>query len=67
MLQRKHDGKSKSSTFHLLTAKNILRPQLGFKDKIDNSSEPFVPIIKEKPHSLKPLAIILEQTEYGEM
>jgi exosome complex exonuclease RRP6 len=50
----------------LLTAKNIQRPQIEFKDKIDNSSSPFEPRIKEKPNSLKPLAITLQLTEDGE-
>ena len=38
-----------------LHAKNILRPQLRFKEKPDNTNVPFVPIIKEKPNALKPL------------
>lgn len=38
-----------------LHAKNILRPQLRFQEKPDNSNVPFVPIIKEKPNALKPL------------
>lgn len=38
-----------------LHAKNILRPQLKFKEKPDNSNVPFIPIIKEKPNALKPL------------
>jgi hypothetical protein len=37
-----------------------------FKDKIDNSSSPFEPRIKEKPNSLKPLAITLQLTEDDE-
>ncbi|GFS76195.1 hypothetical protein NPIL_472231 [Nephila pilipes] len=44
----------------LLTAKNVSRPQLSFKDKIDNTNSIFVPIIKEKPHSIKPHAVIYE-------
>ncbi|XP_013778141.1 LOW QUALITY PROTEIN: exosome component 10-like [Limulus polyphemus] len=52
---------SSPGTFRLLTAKNIQRPQLIFKDKIDNSRSPFIPIIKEKPNSLKPLAILPEK------
>ena len=36
-------------------AKNIQRPQLKFKDSIDNSNTPFIPIIKSKPNALKPL------------
>ncbi|XP_035205235.1 exosome component 10-like, partial [Stegodyphus dumicola] len=48
-------------SYKLLTAKNISRPQLAFKDKIDNTNSIFVPIIKEKPNSIKPLAVILEK------
>ena len=33
---------------------------MKFKEKIRNKPGPFVPKIKEKPHSLKPLAILLE-------
>ena len=36
-------------------AKNIQRPQLRFKDKIDNSNTPFIPVIKRKPNALQPL------------
>lgn len=51
----------------MLAAKNIIRPQNFFKDKISNSgSYPFEPRIKEKPNSLKPLAIFLEETQRGE-
>jgi exosome complex exonuclease RRP6 len=49
-----------------LTAKYIQRPQIKFKDKIDNSSSPFEPRIKEKPNSLKPLTITLQLSEDGE-
>uniref|UniRef100_A0A6I8N230 Exosome complex component 10 n=1 Tax=Ornithorhynchus anatinus TaxID=9258 RepID=A0A6I8N230_ORNAN len=48
--------KTKSETFHLLHAKNILRPQLRFREKIDNSNTPFVPKIFIKPNAQKPLA-----------
>lgn len=51
----------------LLGGKNVQRPQLMFKDKIDNSSKPWQPRIKEKPNSLKPLALYLEEGEYGEV
>ncbi|XP_076753947.1 exosome component Rrp6 [Xylocopa sonorina] len=51
----------------LLAGKNIQRPQLMFKDKIDNSSKPWCPRIKDKPNSLKPLAIYLEEGETGEV
>lgn len=52
--------------FRLLTAKNIARPQANFKVAVDNSSlTPFVPKIKDKPNSLKPLAILPEYDENG--
>ncbi|XP_057373102.1 exosome component 10-like [Daphnia carinata] len=57
---------SSTTTYKLLSAKNILRPQLKFKEKIRNSPGPFVPKIKEKPHSLKPLAILLELNDLGD-
>lgn len=50
----------------LLAAKNIQRPQLTFKDKIDNSQKPWQPKIKDKPNSIKPLAIYLECGDEGE-
>nr|CAD7456538.1 unnamed protein product [Timema tahoe] len=53
-------------TVRLLTAKNIERPQVKFKDRLDNSSTPFEPRIKDKPNALKPLSILLEMSENGE-
>ncbi|XP_064459624.1 exosome complex component 10-like isoform X2 [Ornithodoros turicata] len=50
-----------AAKYHLLAAKNVLRPQLTFKTKVDNSNTPFVPIIADKPNSIKPLAILLEK------
>ena len=35
----------------LLHSKNILRPQLRWKVKPDNTSAPFVPNIKHKPNA----------------
>ncbi|MED6247737.1 Exosome component 10 [Ataeniobius toweri] len=46
---------SRSETFRLLHAKNVARPQLKFKEKVDNSNTPFVPKIFIKPNALKPL------------
>lgn len=46
---------SRSETFKLLQAKNVARPQLKFKEKIDNSNTPFVPKIFIKPNAIKPL------------
>nr|CAD7427585.1 unnamed protein product [Timema monikensis] len=53
-------------TVRLLTAKNIERPQVKFKDRLDNSSTPFEPRIKDKPNALKPLSILLEMSEDGD-
>uniref|UniRef100_A0A671KJD5 Exosome complex component 10 n=1 Tax=Sinocyclocheilus anshuiensis TaxID=1608454 RepID=A0A671KJD5_9TELE len=48
-------GENVEETFHLLHAKNIQRPQLKFKDKVDNSNTPFVSRIFIKPNAVKPL------------
>ncbi|KAM9299261.1 LOW QUALITY PROTEIN: exosome complex component 10 [Gastrophryne carolinensis] len=47
--------KGKMETFRLMHAKNILRPQIRFREKIDNSNTPFVPKIFIKPNAQKPL------------
>ncbi|KAJ8973492.1 hypothetical protein NQ317_018765, partial [Molorchus minor] len=61
------EPKKSVNAIRLLTAKNIVRPQNFFKDKIVNNSKyPWEPRIKEKPNSLKPLAIFLEETTNGE-
>ncbi|KAI4823829.1 hypothetical protein KUCAC02_012386 [Chaenocephalus aceratus] len=53
---RKGSGSgSRSETFRLLHAKNIVRPQLKFREKVDNSNTPFVPKIFIKPNAVKPL------------
>ncbi|XP_011495100.1 PREDICTED: exosome component 10 [Ceratosolen solmsi marchali] len=52
-----------TQTVRLLAGKNIQRPQLTFKDKIDNSPMPWQPKIKYKPNSIKPLAIYLEDDD----
>ncbi|CAN9515579.1 unnamed protein product [Ophioblennius macclurei] len=53
---RKGSGSgSRSETFRLLHAKNVARPQLKFKEKVDNSNTPFVPKIFIKPNASKPL------------
>ncbi|XP_072442824.1 exosome complex component 10 [Chiloscyllium punctatum] len=51
--------KSKSETFRLFHAKNIPRPQVKFKEKVDNSNTPFVPKLFIKPNALKPLPAVL--------
>lgn len=44
-----------SETFRLLQAKNVTRPQLKFREKVDNSNTPFTPKIIIKPNARKPL------------
>lgn len=56
---------SRAANVHLLAAKNVVRPQLSFRDKVDNSNTPFVPVLKDKPHSLKPLALLPERAADG--
>lgn len=46
--------------------KVLKKPQLEFKQKVDNGNYPWEPRIKDKPNSIKPLAIFLEETEHGE-
>ncbi|XP_024149580.1 exosome component 10 [Oryzias melastigma] len=46
---------SHSETYRLHHTKNIARPQLKFKEKIDNSNTPFVPKIFIKPNAVKAL------------
>ncbi|MGH0147042.1 UNVERIFIED_CONTAM: hypothetical protein FKN15_060862 [Acipenser sinensis] len=47
--------RNQSETFRLLHAKNIQRPQMKFREKVDNANTPFVPKIFAKPNALKPL------------
>ncbi|CAG8494220.1 1113_t:CDS:2 [Paraglomus occultum] len=39
----------------LMYAQGILRPQMKFRDTIDNGDAPFIPKIREKPNALVPL------------
>nr|XP_033777865.1 exosome component 10 isoform X2 [Geotrypetes seraphini] len=55
---------SKSKTFQLLHAKNIVRPQLKFREKIDNSNTPFIPKLFIKPNAQKPLPPVLADRRY---
>lgn len=48
-------GSGRSETFRLLHAKHVARPQLKFKEKVDNSNTPFIPKIFIKPNAIKPL------------
>lgn len=54
---------SSPQTTKLITAKNIMRPQVNFSVPVDNGNSPFVPRLKDKPNSLKPLAILPEYDE----
>uniref|UniRef100_A0A674CZP7 Exosome complex component 10 n=1 Tax=Salmo trutta TaxID=8032 RepID=A0A674CZP7_SALTR len=47
--------KGSVATFRLLQAKNVTRPQLKFREKVDNSNTPFTPKIIVKPNARKPL------------
>uniref|UniRef100_A0A2M4A807 Exosome complex component 10 homolog n=1 Tax=Anopheles triannulatus TaxID=58253 RepID=A0A2M4A807_9DIPT len=50
----------------LITGTNVARPQVNFKTPIDNSIvNPFVPRIRDKPNSLKPLAVLPEYDDAG--
>ena len=56
---------SASSPVRLLGAKNVLRPQMKFSKLVDNSERPFQPRLSEKPHSLKPLSLLVEYDSQG--
>jgi len=56
----KKQNKQQDGQVKLLTAKNVLRPQVNFKQFIDNSKKPFTPRIRDKPNSKKPLSILIE-------
>lgn len=55
-----HEKTSSPQAAKLITAKNIVRPQVNFSVPVDNSNNPFVPRLKDKPNSVKPLAILPE-------
>ncbi|XP_013110735.2 exosome component 10 [Stomoxys calcitrans] len=62
----KNNEASPTLAARLITAKNIARPQVKFQIPVDNSADkPFTPRIKEKPNSLKPLAILPEYDDAG--
>eukprot|EP00088_Acartia_fossae_P033021 TRINITY_DN3379_c0_g1_i1.p1 TRINITY_DN3379_c0_g1~~TRINITY_DN3379_c0_g1_i1.p1 ORF type:complete len:868 (-),score=234.75 TRINITY_DN3379_c0_g1_i1:296-2899(-) len=52
--------KPENGEVKLLAAKNVLRPQVKFKKFIDNTSKPFSPRLTDKPHSKKPLSVLVE-------
>ncbi|KNC80183.1 hypothetical protein, variant [Sphaeroforma arctica JP610] len=45
---------------HMVHALNIIRPQIHFSEKVDNSRTPFVPKITEKRNAIVPLAKVYE-------
>jgi len=47
-------GNSPAKEVKLLAGKNVTRPQLAFKDFIDNSATPFACKLRHKPHSKSP-------------
>ncbi|XP_055864722.1 exosome component 10-like [Biomphalaria glabrata] len=57
------DTSKTSAAYRLMTARNIQRPQLSFKDKIDNTNLPYKPQIRVKPHALKSLEESLQLPE----
>ncbi|CAH0715973.1 unnamed protein product, partial [Brenthis ino] len=58
--------KIKVGSTMFIGAKNIPRPQLNFKDPIDNSDNLWVPKISDKPNNIKPLALNILYNEEGE-
>lgn len=62
----KNNESSPTMAARLITAKNIARPQVKFQIPVDNSADkPFMPRLKDKPNSLKPLAILPEYDDAG--
>ena len=51
--------------FKLFAAKNVLRPQMKFSKFIDNSTSAIQQRLTEKPHSVKPLSVLVEYDEQG--
>lgn len=49
----------KNRTFNV-SNKKMIKPQVNFSDRIDNSHLPFVPKIRVKPNAIKPLPSIDE-------
>ncbi|KAJ3166322.1 exosome nuclease subunit [Geranomyces variabilis] len=50
------------TTRNVVHAQNIVRPQLSFEDKVDNSNSPWRPKIREKPNARRPLDTVLPTT-----
>ncbi|XP_076059999.1 exosome component Rrp6 [Oratosquilla oratoria] len=53
------DSTSSGHQIVLRASRNVQKPQLFFKEKVNNSAkEPFLPTIKDKPNSMKPLCLL---------
>lgn len=65
------DPNDKSQTSNkkriLVHGRNVERPQIKFKIKVDNRPVPFKPLLKCKPNSKIPLDLCLETNEDGIM
>ena len=55
-LTRAYSEPSYASSKRRLEVMNIPKPQSEFKDLIDNSKTPFVPLLTTKPNALRPLS-----------
>lgn len=68
-VSKANKGRARSMFYkHLLHSRNMRKPQLDFKVPVDNSADtPFIPRIKEKPNSLKPLDILPEYNDKREV
>lgn len=51
----------------LVHGRNVERPQIKFKIKVDNRPVPFKPLLTSKPNSITPLNLCLETDEDGIM
>jgi len=51
----------------LVHGRNVERPQIKFKIKVDNRPVPFKPLLHSKPNSKIPLDLCLETNEDGTM
>ncbi|XP_063602725.1 exosome complex component 10 homolog [Penaeus indicus] len=59
-VQAPSSASSPSKNVVLMASRNVQKPQLFFKEKVNNSKkEPFIPMITEKPNSMKPLSILI--------
>ena len=43
------------ASYSFMTARNVPRPQLKFRDHVDNSNSPHIPLLRSKPNALQPL------------